>query len=60
MTAADPFSKEELDELIGAIHTRRDALAKLYAKVGIANPEWAARDKKLRDLQDKIIGMLKS
>jgi hypothetical protein len=60
MTAADPFSKEELDELLGALSARRTALAKLYARAGIPNPDWRARDKKLREIQDKLVGMLKS
>lgn len=60
MTAGNPFTVGELEELLEALSTRRDQLAKIYAVPARMNPDWKARDEKLGALRDKIIGMLKS
>ena len=57
MTEGKPFSNEELEDLLNAIATHRSHLKELYAKPGMGSADWRARDKKFRDLQDKVIGM---
>lgn len=58
MTTENPFTQDELRELLTALIERRDRIAKLHANR--RNSDWKNRDAELRSLKEKILAMVKS